>query len=353
MTSGSSSEQVIRRLYQITHDHNKGFEQQIIELLQMGLERFELDIGILSKIDQSNYVVKHCVTPTDVPMQPGDSFNFDSTYCHITCLAQGPVSIEHVGADDKYASHPAYKAFGLESYIGVPIRLNGELYGTLNFSSPTPYPRKFQDIDIDALQLMASWVESELVRREQEAQLRALNKKLKLLANYDSLTQIPNRRGMYKSLQKSMKQLSRKNGEGTLAMIDIDHFKQLNDRYGHQTGDEALVATAQMITDSLRDYDYLARFGGEEFLLWLPDTSQEGCTVVCQRIMNSIARITITPDPITVSIGTCHIRFSDERPGDISKLIYDLIEKADNALFEAKDLGRNRVVHYRAPVTES
>lgn len=353
MTTPSSSEQVIRRLYQITHDHNKGFEHQVIELLQMGLERFELDIGILSKIEQNDYIVKYCVTPEDVPMQPGDRFDFNATYCDITYAAQGPVALEHVSDDDELAIHPAYHAFGLESYIGVPIRLNDEVYGTLNFSSPTPYPRKFRDIDIDALQLMASWIEVELIRREQEAQLNALNQELNLLANYDSLTNIPNRRGMYKNLQKDINQLSRMRGKGTLAIIDIDHFKTLNDTYGHQKGDEALVATAKRIASSLRDYDFVARFGGEEFLLWLPDTNQEGCAVVCQRIMQNIAQVSITPEPMTVSIGACHFCFNSKRPDDISKLIDDLIAKADNALYEAKSQGRNRLISYTEQITDS
>lgn len=156
MTALSSSEQVIRRLYQVTQDYNKGFEHQIVELLKMGLERFGL-------------------------------------------------------------------------YIGVPIRPNGELYGTLNLSSPAPYPRKFHDFDIDALQLMASWIEVELIRREQEGLLNALNQELRLQADFDSLTRVPNRRGMYMHLHKGLNEIMRAHESATLAIIDIDHFKKLND----------------------------------------------------------------------------------------------------------------------------
>ena len=72
MTVTSSSEQVIRSLYQITNDYNKGFIHQVNALLRMGLERFELDIGILSRIKKDSYKVKHCVTPPGIPMRPGD-----------------------------------------------------------------------------------------------------------------------------------------------------------------------------------------------------------------------------------------------------------------------------------------
>lgn len=346
MTVTSSSEQVIRSLYQITNDYNKGFIHQVNALLRMGLERFELDIGILSRIKKDSYKVKHCVTPPGIPMRPGDKFDFDSTYCSITCSALEPVALEHVGEDDNFGSHPAYKSFGLESYIGVPIHRNGKLYGTLNFSSPEPYPRKFHDIDIDALQLMASWIEVELIRRQQEKLLNSLNKKLKLQAYFDSLTEIPNRRGMYKTLLKELNKLTRSQGKGTLAIIDLDDFKNVNDTYGHQKGDKVLVHTAQKITDSMRDYDFVARYGGEEFLLWLPDADEKECAVVCQRIMQNIASISLTEEAITVSIGACHFHCDSESPDGISQLLDNLIAKADKALYQAKNNGRNRLISY-------
>ncbi|MCL1067942.1 sensor domain-containing diguanylate cyclase [Shewanella olleyana] len=345
MTTQINSEQVIRRLYQITCDHNKGFEHQVNELIQMGLERFGLDIGIFSKIEGSNYFVQDCITPKDVPMMPGDRFDYDATYCSITCSAMAPVAIEHVGSDKRFAVHPAYKAFGLESYIGVPIRLNDELYGTLNFSSPTPFFRKFLDIDIDALQLMASWIEVELIRREQEAELRKLNNKLKYQANYDSLTNIPNRRGMHRKLIKGMNHLNRMSGECTLAILDIDYFKKLNDVYGHQKGDEALVEIANKINDSLRDYEFVARLGGEEFMIWLPDTNSKGSSIVFKRVMKSISEIKVTSEPITVSIGSSHYKFSDNKQVNLTELIDDMMGKADKALYEAKQQGRNQFKH--------
>ena len=341
----TSSEQVIRRLYQVTNAHNEGFEAQILALLQMGLERFNLDIAILSKIQGNDYVVQYCVTPEAVELKAGDRFTLDTTYCGITCEAQAPVALEYIGEHDMYARHPAYKAFGLESYIGMPIRLNGELYGTLNFSSPAPYPRHFQEIDIDAVQLMASWIEVELIRRQQEEQLNKLNQKLKRLANYDSLTEIPNRRGMYKKLKKSMNLLSRTGGEGTLAIVDIDHFKKLNDTYGHQLGDKALVETAKQISNSLRDYDFVARLGGEEFLIWLPNSNLNGCAKVFSRVMKAIGSIELTEDPITVSIGAYYLGFNESSlPSDFEMLADKMIAIADQALYEAKETGRNKVV---------
>lgn len=341
----SLSERVIRRLYEITNDYHKGFDYQIFELLQMGLDRFNLDIAILSKIEGNRYIVQYCVTPEGVDMNSGDQFEFDATYCAITCEAKKPIAIEYVGQDDEYSKHPAYAAFKLESYIGIPIYLNGEIYGTLNFSSATPYSRKFLDIDIETLQLTASWIEVELIRREQENELQVLNDKLKRLVNYDTLTNVFNRRGIYRVLKKEINQLSRAKAEGCIVMIDIDHFKKINDTYGHQKGDKALVAVSEKITESLRDYDSVARFGGEEFLLWLPNSNKESAAVVCDRVMKKIAEVSVVPIPITVSIGVCHFRFTHEKYDDLTKHIEGLICKADNALYEAKTQGRNCVIH--------
>jgi diguanylate cyclase (GGDEF)-like protein len=339
-----SSELVIRRLYEITNAYEKGFEYQVTELIRMGLERFNLDIGILSQITGDDYKVLYCVVPDDVELKKGDHFQFEATYCELTCSANGPVFIEHMGGNEALAKHPAYAAFGLESYIGVPIRFKNEIFGTLNFSSPTPYPRKFKEFDIDALKLMVSWIEVELIRREQESQLYELNKELSRLANYDSLTNVINRRGMHEALRKSFNSLRRSEGLGTIAMLDIDNFKALNDKYGHQTGDDVLLELAKIITDQLRDYDLIARYGGEEFLLWLPNTDLNMAGGIFSRIMSALRVVTSIPSPITVSVGAYCFKFHDIQECDLSKVTYNVIAKADALLYQAKDQGKNRVV---------
>lgn len=346
MHPSSSSEEVIRQLYQITNQYDQGLEHQLSLLIKLGLERFQLDIGILSKINQDTYYIQHCVVPQEIVLANGDSFELAHTYCSITYAKQAEIYLEHIGKNDQYASHPAYLNLRLESYIGIPIRVQGKLYGTLNFSSPAPYPRQFLATDIDALRLMASWIEVELHRRQQEQELAALNAKLKYQANYDSLTNVLNRRGMYKHLRTEINQLTRARHDATLAIIDIDHFKKLNDTYGHQTGDTVLTAIAKIITQSIRDFEMVARYGGEEFLLWLPRTNHQASGIVFQRIMKNIAELTCTHEPITISVGACYIQLTKPQPVDINALIDQVIGHADHALYEAKNNGRNRTVIY-------
>lgn len=345
MAKVTSSEKIIRRLYEITNSHALGFDKQVEQLLKMGLERFNLDIAILSKIEGNKYLVKRCVVPDDVELSSGVEFDFSSTYCHITCHADKPVALEHVGQHDQYASHPAYQSFGLESYIGMPLKLNGQLYGTINFSSPTPYNRKFHAVDIDALQLMTSWVEVELIRRKQEKQLIELNAILEKKAYQDSLTAIPNRRAAFKHINSDLNRISRENNTAVLAIMDIDFFKQINDNFGHQVGDDVLVQVAKTIADSKRDYDYLARFGGEEFLLWLPNINLDKATKVCERIKDQVAALSSQDKNITISIGLTLFSPEDTQQIQIKAnakaKIDELITQADNALYQAKGAGRN------------
>lgn len=346
MEAVTSGEKVIRRLYEITNNYDLGFESQIEQILKMGLERFNLDIAILSKIDKNLYVVKHCVVPDNMELTSGVEFDFRTTYCHITCQANSPIALEYIGRHDQYASHPAYQSFGLESYIGMPIKLNGELYGTLNFSSPIPYNRTFKAADIDALQLITSWVEVEIIRRNQEKRLIELNLALEKKAYEDSLTSIPNRRAVFKHINADLNRVDREKGNAALAIIDIDLFKNINDSYGHQKGDEILIKVANSINNDIRDYDFIARFGGEEFLLWLPNCDMSIANMVCDRIRNNIEALSLYEKPITVSIGITCFGSDTVQNKQVKENVDDLILQADKALYKAKNSGRNCIKFY-------
>ncbi|MGF1759759.1 sensor domain-containing diguanylate cyclase [Photobacterium sagamiensis] len=346
MKNYSESERVIRCLYQITNAYDRGFDYQIQALLKMGLERFNLDIAILSKVDGNRYTIVQCVCPEDISLKSGDSFELGATYCSLVCYTDEPVAVEHVGQSDELGQHPAYRELGLESYIGIPIRCHGDLYGTLNFSSAKPYPRKFKDIDIDSLKLMASWIEVELIRRQQEAELLAMNRDLLKQAATDSLTKLPNRRCLFKYLRQEVNRLNRSCNESALVLIDIDHFKAVNDHYGHQHGDLVLAEVANVLRGVLRDYDFVARYGGDEFLLWLPENRAAQINTVCKRIMTNIEALSVTDKPITLSMGICQYQSTGHYRGSVDGLIDMLIERADKALYAAKQQGRNRFVTF-------
>ena len=178
----SESEKLIRRLYSITTQVDLGFEHQVNELLKLGCERFGLDIGIVSCINGNTYTVEHRQCPAEVDLPVGAEFELGTTYCVKTISAKGPVGFHHM-KESEMASHPAYIAFGLEAYIGIPVVVKNKVHGTLNFSSPHPHSEPFNDIDIDALKLMSVWLGAEIYQRENEHKLLEANQRLEKQAH--------------------------------------------------------------------------------------------------------------------------------------------------------------------------
>lgn len=336
---------VIRRLYQITNHYGMGYDIQVYQLLILGLEVFDLDIAILSRIEGDTYRVEHTVAPEGFALQAGDEFSFDHTFCEVTCGSNKPVLVHDIANDQQFSDHPAYIKFQLGAYIGIPLYLNDELYGTLNFSGIVPRQHPFRTDDGELLKLMALWVEGELLRHYQQQQLIALNEKLEYQARNDLLTGLLNRRGLFEQLEKEISQLIKSGGEGTLVVMDLDHFKAINDTYGHQQGDLVLKSVAQAIDRVVDDKGLVGRFGGEEFILWLSGSNEELRSEVLIEVTRAISTITLEEKPVTTSAGACHFNLEPGQPIEALQLADTLISKADTALYKAKRDGRNRVIH--------
>lgn len=163
---------------------------------------------------------------------------------------------------------------------------------------------------------------------------------LERLSHTDDLTQIPNRRNILETLTAEMQTHHRKKRPLSIAMLDIDHFKKINDDFGHQCGDLVLHELAQFVFAQLRAYDTLGRYGGEEFLLILPETSSEQAFAICDRIRKAIQdkvhKYNGRGIQVTASIGIA-ARASEE-----NATLSTLIKEADRCLYIAKETGRNR-----------
>jgi diguanylate cyclase (GGDEF)-like protein len=158
----------------------------------------------------------------------------------------------------------------------------------------------------------------------------------RLRAASDALTGLPNRRAADETLKRMVAQAGRTLSPVAAVMMDLDHFKQINDIHGHEQGDEVLAAVGQLLTSTIRESDFAARFGGEEFLLLLPDTSREQAAVVAEKVRRAMTEVQLGIGPITASLG---VAAYPEDGLDAEQLM----RRADGALYAAKEHGRDRV----------
>jgi diguanylate cyclase (GGDEF)-like protein len=181
---------------------------------------------------------------------------------------------------------------------------------------------------------------------EMVAELKQSHAKLEQLATTDALTQLANRKEIMRKLCKHFEYHQRYTTEFSILMIDIDHFKNINDTYGHLAGDAILTQLAIIFQETLRNVDMAGRYGGEEFLVILAETSGEKAQQTGERIRQVVERHAFTYDDltlqITISIGVARILKEEKNENS-------LISRADQALYKAKKNGRNRVVYMASP----
>ncbi|WP_421246184.1 diguanylate cyclase [Aeromonas sanarellii] len=170
---------------------------------------------------------------------------------------------------------------------------------------------------------------------------RGRTRKMQRLAMTDELTGIHNRRQIQAKGRKWFTQAREEGKPLSVLLLDVDHFKRVNDQLGHQVGDRVLTAVAQCIEEQLRSLDRVGRNGGEEFLVLLPDTRLDEAAEVAERIRLAVSRLAIegvpADHPIRISIGCAQYKPEDDNLGE-------LVRRADEAMYEAKLAGRNRVV---------
>ncbi len=188
------------------------------------------------------------------------------------------------------------------------------------------------------------------IAREKELEkltieLQNANRKLDKLASIDGLTGLSNRRLFDETLKKESARMTREDKNLGILMIDIDNFKNYNDLYGHQAGDDCLKKVASTISETVyRPGDLAARYGGEEFVVILPDTDKEGIYEVAERIKQEIESLDIehndspVADHVTVSIGVAVSKVKSKDDGE------RIVKLADQALYQAKKNGRNQTV---------
>jgi len=321
------SEHAIHQLYKIATTTRQTYDERVNELLKMGCEYFNLEIGILSHILDDTYEVVFAITP-DNSISNGTLFPLGKTYCSTTIREAKPVYFEHASKSE-WQTHPCYKEFQLESYIGTRVMVDGEVYGTLNFSSPKARSQIYARFDVGFLRLMADLVGRELERINNEEQLQRL-------ANFDYLTNVPNRRLLMLHLDSCITRAKKHNKKFALLFIDLNDFKTVNDTFGHDAGDELLKTIASRLKESMRGTDMVARIGGDEFMVVLEEISDTNdALAISEKIKSTVNKpITLNNRLTTMSISVGASIFPDDAVN-----VDEMMKVADKSMYAEKNHG--------------
>lgn len=250
----------------------------------------------------------------------------ETAFCNIAIRSYEPLVIEdtHQDArvrDNPFVTGPPY----LRCYIGAPLTTtDGYNLGTICAFETSP--RRFTPFECEIVGKCAEIVMTQL--------------ELRCQANRDFLTEVYNRRSFVSTLNRELARLRRHKGNGVVAFLDIDHFKKVNDTFGHPTGDRVLREFAGILAGQCRDNDLVARLGGEEFAVLLTETDLDSARVWADRVRRKVAKTRFdgeTAIRLTVSVGLTEIAEAQMTSDAVATI-------ADQALYEAKRLGRDRVI---------
>ena len=264
------------------------------------------------------------------------------SFCGHAILGDDTFVVEDTSLDSRFSNNPLVTGGPMiRSYAGHPLHTSdGNRAGTLCVIDTAP--RRFDAEQLEVLRDLAALVETELQRgqiNERQQQLILERDELKRKASIDGLTRLWNRTAIMELLSSEIDRTLR-GGELSVAMIDIDHFKNVNDSLGHQAGDAVLAEVATRIRAAVRNFDSVGRFGGEEFLALFCACGTGDAKTICERIRGTIASTPIAAQggaiSVTASIGLATF---DPAMHDLTLLV----GAADAALYRAKNTGRNRV----------
>jgi len=249
----------------------------------------------------------------------------DIAFCGRAVPSDDVFVVEDAHADRGFLDHsPLAGMTAIRFYAELPIRApSGRCIGTFRLMDPAPRP--FADEDRELLRVLG---------RLAEQQLESL-----VLATTDELTGIPNRRGFFQLATQGLALANREDEGSAVLMFDLDGFKRINDRLGHDAGDKALVAFARCLFMSNRESDVIGRLGGDEFCALLPDTDIAGTRAFMQRLVDEVARVNTSgtiPVPLRFSAG---MAVADP---ELNESLDRLLARADARMYEYKRQRRYR-----------
>lgn len=330
------ADRVLAQLYAVTSNPRLTFEASRHAILELGCRYFGMPLGIVSRIRGNQYEVLDVVDSSG-DLTPGQVFDIEETYCFEIVARQGPYAVDMATHPD-ICDHPAYRRFGLASFIGAPLHIKGEFVGSISFASSTS-TQAFTEHQLKLVSMFSQWLSHEMERNDTLVALREAHAKLLEIAVHDELTGLGNRRQLSELFHRELDAGHRYGRSLSVAVVDFDHFKRINDTHGHAAGDEALRLFARLALGVLRRTDTVGRWGGEEFLILLPDTDAGGAELVLGRLLDAVrtTRFDVGDRVIPLSVSAGLTTTACDEP------LADILERADEALYQAKAAGRDQL----------
>jgi len=323
--------QRLNALWRQATRHDLGDEDRSRAILREAALALDMDLVVLGEFNDG-YHVRFAHDPLGL-MPEGSVLHAHDTICR-HALASGETLLRpDLEADAEFSTHVLVRDASMRVYAGVPVRTGDEVGGVLAFLRRAPLEKGFSQADVAFMELVAAWLGHHLYQARQRIQLERH-------ALTDSLTGLLNRRAAEARLHEELARARRHNEGFAVALADIDHFKRVNDRYGHAVGDQVLKVVARRLEAGLREDDWLARWGGEEFLIFLRGADQQEAAYVMQRLTGHVKA-----QPIVTEAGSIAVTLSAgiglPRPEDADYHV--AVELADSCLYQAKSNGRDRV----------
>ncbi len=289
-------------------------------IMLYNLETDRLNIRVLAGLEDTEYQEK--VNNNEIRCR---SFKPGEGIAGRVFMTSQPMIVNNIREDDLFIkSETSY----VRSIACIPMVVYSDVIGVINVTNKKK-GKEFTDEDVEMLKAVAD-----------QAAVAVNKAQLWDMAVTDSLTGLYVRRYFMVKLQEEIHRAERYNKPLSVVMVDLDRFKKINDTYGHDAGDRALKTISQFFQKNIRDIDAIGRYGGEEFVMLIPDADKKAAFCLAERLRKELAKVKLEDlPPITISLGIATY------PSDGTD-IEELIKKADAAMYEAKRKGRNRAVKF-------
>ena len=261
------------------------------------------------------------------------SLSLSSSPIMEAAILSGKYILEQSFIDSKYNRKSGSKFFKEDYFATIPLKIEKEIVGVLNINDGEQV--SFDVSNLDFVLKLSEFISMTVSNA-------ILYERTKKLSVTDGLTGISNRPNMEQALRSEFERSMRYGAPLSVVLLDVDHFKDVNDSYGHQKGDEILVTFASILKKFCRANDIAARYGGEEFLMILPQSNAQGAFKIAERVREEIMKMSFVGNDSKFSVTTsCGVA---ELNRDYMKNTDQLINVADNAMYEAKNSGRNKTI---------